>query len=182
MGEWGCNSTNLDLRTRWSFTSWPLYSQGNRPLPPEPLWTLWSKTKSCPWQVSNSRHPESSPSLYGLSYSDSSQNNHCWNTGGYENYLSLIYSFRCLHSYNLVHCTVNSRVMHVASHGLGEAPHSSSFLRGGPGGRSGLVKWDLWWTKWCWGSFSPSTSVSPANLHSTNCFTITLTYHLGLVQ
>jgi hypothetical protein len=46
----------------------------------------------------------------------------------------------------------------------------------------GLVKWDLWWTKWRWGRFSPSTSVSPANLHSTNCYTITLTYHLGLVQ
>jgi hypothetical protein len=30
--------------------------------------------------------------------------------------------------------------------------------------------------------FFPSTSVSPANLHSTNCSTITLTYHLGLVQ
>jgi hypothetical protein len=25
----------------------------------------------------------------------------------------------------------------------------------------GLVKWDLWWTKWHWGRFSPSTSVSP---------------------
>jgi hypothetical protein len=25
-------------------------------------------------------------------------------------------------------------------------------------------------------------SVSPANLHSTNCSTISLTYHLGLVQ
>jgi hypothetical protein len=31
----------------------------------------------------------------------------------------------------------------------------------------GLAKWDLWWTKWRWGRFSPSTSVSPANLHST---------------
>jgi hypothetical protein len=30
--------------------------------------------------------------------------------------------------------------------------------------------------------FSPSTSVSPANLHSTNFSTITITYHLGLVQ
>jgi hypothetical protein len=30
--------------------------------------------------------------------------------------------------------------------------------------------------------FSESTSVSPANLHSTNFSTITLTYHLGLVQ
>jgi hypothetical protein len=27
----------------------------------------------------------------------------------------------------------------------------------------------LWWTKWRWGRFSPSTSVSPANFHSTNC-------------
>jgi hypothetical protein len=36
------------------------------------------------------------------------------------------------------------------------------------------------WTKWRWGRFSPSTSVSPANLHSTNCSTITLIYHLGL--
>jgi hypothetical protein len=31
----------------------------------------------------------------------------------------------------------------------------------------GQVMWDLWWTKWHWGSFSPSTSVSPANHHST---------------
>jgi hypothetical protein len=39
----------------------------------------------------------------------------------------------------------------------------------------GLVKWDLWWTKWLWGGFSPSTSVSPANLlHHHN--------HLGQVQ
>jgi hypothetical protein len=37
-------------------------------------------------------------------------------------------------------------------------------------------------TKWRWGRFSPSTSVSPANLHSTNCSTIALTYHMGLVQ
>jgi hypothetical protein len=33
---------------------------------------------------------------------------------------------------------------------------------------------------WRWGRFSPSSSVSPANLHSTNCSTITLIYHLGL--
>jgi hypothetical protein len=38
-----------------------------------------------------------------------------------------------------------------------------------------LVMWDMWWTKWRWGRFSPSTSVSPANLHSTNFSTIT--YH-----
>jgi hypothetical protein len=30
-----------------------------------------------------------------------------------------------------------------------------------------------------WGKFSSSTSVSPANLHSTNFSTITITYHPG---
>jgi hypothetical protein len=40
----------------------------------------------------------------------------------------------------------------------------------------------LWWTKWRWGRFSPSTSVSPANLYSPNFSTITITYHQGLVQ
>jgi hypothetical protein len=52
--------------------------------------------------------------------------------------------------------------------------------RGGSCSRTGPVKWDLWWTKWRWGRFSPSTSVSAANLHSSNCSTITLIYHLGL--
>jgi hypothetical protein len=52
--------------------------------------------------------------------------------------------------------------------------------RGGPGSRTGLVKWDLWWTKWRWGRFSPSNSVSLASLNSTNCSIITLIYHLGL--
>jgi hypothetical protein len=41
--------------------------------------------------------------------------------------------------------------------------------------------WDLWWTKWHWGRFSPSTSVSPVNSHSTNCSS-PIIYHLGLVQ
>jgi hypothetical protein len=45
----------------------------------------------------------------------------------------------------------------------------------GPGSNSRLVKWDLWWTKWCWGRFSPSTSVSPANLHSTKFSIIIIT-------
>jgi hypothetical protein len=54
--------------------------------------------------------------------------------------------------------------------------------RGGPSSWPGLVMWDLWWTKWRWGRFSSSTSVSPANLHSTDCSTITIIYHLGLVQ
>jgi hypothetical protein len=43
--------------------------------------------------------------------------------------------------------------------------------------------WDLWWRKWHWGTFfSPSTSISPANLHSTTFSTVTIIYHPGLVQ
>jgi hypothetical protein len=44
--------------------------------------------------------------------------------------------------------------------------------------------WDLWVDKVALGHvFSPSaSSVSPANLHSTNFSTITITYHPGLVQ
>jgi hypothetical protein len=37
------------------------------------------------------------------------------------------------------------------------------------GSRPGLSCGILWWTKWRWGRFSPSTSVAPANFHSTNC-------------
>jgi hypothetical protein len=48
-------------------------------------------------------------------------------------------------------------------------------IPGGPGSIPGLVKWDLWWTKWRWGGFSPSTSVSPANLHSTKFSIIIIT-------
>jgi hypothetical protein len=43
-----------------------------------------------------------------------------------------------------------------------------------------VVMWDLWWTKWHWGTFSSKTSVSPANSHSTNCSIFV--YHPGLVQ
>jgi hypothetical protein len=35
--------------------------------------------------------------------------------------------------------------------------------------------WGLWWTKRHWGRFSPSTSVSPANHHSTNFSIIIIT-------
>jgi hypothetical protein len=34
------------------------------------------------------------------------------------------------------------------------------------------VMWDLWWTKWHWVRFPPSTSVSPVNSHSTDCSTL----------
>jgi hypothetical protein len=44
--------------------------------------------------------------------------------------------------------------------------------RADPGSSPGQVMWDLWWTKWHWGRFSPGTSVSLANLHFTNCSTI----------
>jgi hypothetical protein len=54
--------------------------------------------------------------------------------------------------------------------------------RGGPDSKPGLAMWDLWFKKWRWGRFSPSTSVSIANLYSTNISTIKITYHPGLVQ
>jgi hypothetical protein len=38
-----------------------------------------------------------------------------------------------------------------------------------PGSVPRKVMWDLWWIKWYWGRYSPNTSVSPANSHSTNC-------------
>jgi hypothetical protein len=41
--------------------------------------------------------------------------------------------------------------------------------------------WDLWW-KVALGQVFSDTSVSPANLHSTNRSTIILIYHLGFVQ
>jgi hypothetical protein len=44
----------------------------------------------------------------------------------------------------------------------------------GPGSIPGLVKWNLWWTKWRRGRFSPSTSVSPA-IHSTKFSILTIT-------
>jgi hypothetical protein len=40
---------------------------------------------------------------------------------------------------------------------------------------SGQSMWGLWWTKWHWGRFSPSTSVSLANHYSTNFSIIIIT-------
>jgi hypothetical protein len=42
--------------------------------------------------------------------------------------------------------------------------------------------WDLWCTKWQWGRLYQSISVSPANSHSTDCFTIIIIYHPGQAQ
>jgi hypothetical protein len=40
---------------------------------------------------------------------------------------------------------------------------------------------NLFWTKWHWGRYSPSISVSLASSHSTDCPTLII-YHPGLVQ
>jgi hypothetical protein len=45
----------------------------------------------------------------------------------------------------------------------------------------GQAMWDLWWIKRHWSRVSPSTSVSPANSHSTDC-SILIINHPGLVQ
>jgi hypothetical protein len=70
---------------------------------------------------------------------------------------------------------------------MGRPRHSSSGWSqtshsGSPGSNPGLVTWDLWWRKWRWGRFSPSNSVSLANLHSSYFCTITIPYHPGLVM
>jgi hypothetical protein len=52
---------------------------------------------------------------------------------------------------------------------VAEGSHS-----GGLGSRPGRHV-GLWWTKRHWGRFSPSTSVSPANNHSTNFSIIIIT-------
>jgi hypothetical protein len=44
-----------------------------------------------------------------------------------------------------------------------------------PGFASGQSMWGLWWTKRHWGRISPSTSVSPANHHSTHVSIIIIT-------
>jgi hypothetical protein len=51
---------------------------------------------------------------------------------------------------------------------------------GDTGSIAAQVMWDLWRTKWHWGSFSPSTSVSPTNSHSAK--RSILIYHPGMVQ
>jgi hypothetical protein len=43
--------------------------------------------------------------------------------------------------------------------------------------RSQVIMWDLLWTKGHWRRVSLSTSVSPANFHSTKCFI--RVYHTG---
>jgi hypothetical protein len=60
-------------------------------------------------------------------------------------------------------------------------PQFRRLVAGFPCSSPGKVMWDLWWTKWHWGRFSQSTSVSLVNSHSTDCSTLII-YHPGLVQ
>jgi hypothetical protein len=39
--------------------------------------------------------------------------------------------------------------------------------------------WDLWWTRWNWGRFSPHTSVSSTNSHSIDCSTLIIIYSVS---
>jgi hypothetical protein len=61
----------------------------------------------------------------------------------------------------------------------GNMPYLKWLVTGFPPRRPGFAStqsmWDLWWTKWHWGRFPPSTSVSPANHHSTNFSIIIIT-------
>ena len=48
-------------------------------------------------------------------------------------------------------------------------PFSCSVFKSGcPGSFQGHSTWDLWWTKWPWHRFSPSTLVFPCQYHSAN--------------
>jgi hypothetical protein len=59
-------------------------------------------------------------------------------------------------------------------------PATEQSHHGSSGLISGQAMWDFWWTKWHWGRFSPSTSVSPANSRSTD--RTILIYYLGLEE
>jgi hypothetical protein len=55
-----------------------------------------------------------------------------------------------------------------------------NYFPGGLGSIPGQVMWYFWWKKWLMGKFSPSTSFSPVNSHSTKFFI--LICYPGLVQ
>jgi hypothetical protein len=66
----------------------------------------------------------------------------------------------------------------------GRPCHSSGCLspashHDGLGSIPGQVMWDLWWTKWHWGSFSRVLTFPPANSHSIDCTTFVVMYHPG---
>jgi hypothetical protein len=99
----------------------------------------------------------------------------CHSSGGYSmNWNSYV------NSWSAIAFSVNKQNCHFVGSTALRPRHSSSGYSlashsGGPGSSPGLIKWDLWWTMWRWGRFSPSTSVSPANLHSAKVSIIIIT-------
>jgi hypothetical protein len=57
--------------------------------------------------------------------------------------------------------------------------YGRAIAQGAPSSSSGQVMWNLCWTKWHWGRFSPSTSVSLTNFHPTDSYTVFFIYHLS---
>jgi hypothetical protein len=55
------------------------------------------------------------------------------------------------------------------------------YMSGDPGSSPGQIMWNLWWTKWHWDRFSPSTTVSFPN-HSISCSSLIIIHQSGLVQ
>jgi hypothetical protein len=68
------------------------------------------------------------------------------------------------------HLSTINRLCH-SSAGYSPASHC-----GCPCSNPGHLMCDMWWTKWHWGRFPPSTSVYPANSHSTDCSTLIIIY------
>jgi hypothetical protein len=60
------------------------------------------------------------------------------------------------------------------SHNCGCYPPASH--RGCLGSIQSQIKWDFCWTKWHWGGFSRSISISSANSHSISCSTFVKHY------
>jgi hypothetical protein len=62
----------------------------------------------------------------------------------------------------------------ISGRATAQAVSRGASHRGGPGSIPRQVMWDLRWTKWHWGGFPPSVSVSSTNSHSTKCSTFIL--------
>jgi hypothetical protein len=77
---------------------------------------------------------------------------------------------------NRFHSVTPFRTMTRITEKLKPNPGLKRLVAGFPQQRPGSGKWDLWWTKWSRGRFSPSTLVSPAKtVHSTNFSILTIT-------
>jgi hypothetical protein len=91
-------------------------------------------------------------------------------------------------SYEAPHCIVFSNLLslHLAiqsnSRVIAQAVSRWLPTAAVRGSRPGLSCGILWWTKWRWGRFSPSTSVPLPNFLPPIAPKIILNYHLGFVQ